>query len=479
MTRALQWFPGAAVSLIAWGVLAFGGEYPWAYAPLLVFATTIGILGLSAPVSAPSAPRPVVVSLGLILAAVGLQLCPLPAPVLATLSPARLVHDFPALFAATVPAVPEPAQAAADGPWSISVSPARTLLGAAFLAGLSLFFVGCCRALAIVRASAVVRGLTALGLFVALVAIGQEASDSRLVYGLWWPRKVEAPPAAPLINENHLAAWLVMAFAMAVGFLCGGLPRDRSAARPGWRRGIIRLASRGGSAALLAALCALVTAVAVISTLSVSGIAILLVVCGVFSRRLTRRARSTPGRLLVRAGLIVLPLAAFGWVGFDVVSEELAMASWPDIGGRVPIWRDTAGIVRDFPVTGTGLNTYGMAMLAYQTQRPDVHVVEAHNDYLQLVAEGGLLLGLPIFVAAAAFVREVRSRFREAADDVRLHWLRVGAVAGLLALAAQSLVDFSLQMPGNAVLFALLMAIAVHRPPRRAATDSESRAPCG
>ena len=97
----------------------------------------------------------------------------------------------------------------------------------------------------------------------------------------------------------------------------------------------------------------------------------------------------------MRAGLIALPLAAIGWVGFDVVSGEIAMASWSDVGGRVPIWRDTAGIVRGFPVTGTGLNTYGMAMLAYQTHRPDVHVVEAHNDYLQLAAEGGLLLVNP------------------------------------------------------------------------------------
>ena len=472
----MRWFPGAAVSLIAWGVLAFGGEYPWAYAPLLVFASTIGILGLAVR-AGPVAPRRVVVALALIFGAVGLQLCPLPALVLDALSPARLAHDYPALFAATVPTASGPDQA--SEPWSISVSPVRTLLGAAFLGALSLFFVGCCRALAIVRASALVRGLMALGLFVALVAIGQEASDSRLVYGLWWPRKVESPPAAPLINENHLAGWLVMVFAMAVGFLCGGVPRDRPAAGPGWRGGITRLASRDGSAALLAVLCAFVMAVAVIFSLSVSGFASLLVVCGVFSWRLTRRRRSGPARLLVRAGLIALPLAAIGWVGFDVVSEELVMASWSDIGGRVPIWRDSARIVRDFPVTGTGLNTYGMAMLAYQTHRPDVHVVEAHNDYLQLSAEGGLLLGLPILLAVAAFVREVRSRFRESADDVRIHWLRVGAVAGLLALAAQSLVDFSLQMPGNAVLFALVMAIAVHRPPRRLPVDSESRAPCG
>ena len=48
---------------------------------------------------------------------------------------------------------------------------------------------------------------------------------------------------------------------------------------------------------------------------------------------------------------------------------------------------------------------------------------------------------------------------------MRIYWLRIGAVTGLAALAFQSVVDFSLQMPGNAVTFALLMAVAAHRPP--------------
>ena len=484
----MRWFSRSTVCLIAWGVLAFGCEYPWAYAPLLIFAATIGVLGFAAPVgvlgfAAPVAVAPesraLILSLALVFTAVGLQLCPLPAPVLAVLSPARLVQDYPALLAATVPAAPGPGTAAAGGPWAISLSPARTLLGASFLAALSLFFIGCSRALGAVRASTVVRGVTLVGLLVALVAIVQKASGSPLVYGLWWPRKIESLPAAPLINENHLAGWLVMAFALAAGYLCGGLPGGRSAAGPWWRRRLLWLASREGSAILLVGLSLFAMAVSVIFTLSVSGIAALLIVCSVFAWCLTRRARDAPGRLLARATLIAVPLVAIAWVGIDVVGEEFAMASWADIGGRVPIWRDTVRIVRDFPITGTGWNTYGIAMLAYQTGRPDVHVVEAHNDYLQLAAEGGMLLGLPILIAAWVFVRSVRSRFREAADDARIYWLRVGAVAGLLALAVQSLVDFSLQMPGNAVLFVLLMAIAVHRAPRRRPARAGAATPCG
>lgn len=43
------------------------------------------------------------------------------------------------------------------------------------------------------------------------------------------------------------------------------------------------------------------------------------------------------------------------------------------------------------------------------------------------------------------------------------YWIRVGAVTGLAAIAVQSMADFSLQMPGNAALFAVLCGIALHQ----------------
>jgi O-antigen ligase len=95
-----------------------------------------------------------------------------------------------------------------------------------------------------------------------------------------------------------------------------------------------------------------------------------------------------------------------------------------------------------------------------------VYFLEAHNDYLQILAEGGLLVGLPILAAVIIFAADVRRRFREAPKAGLTYWLRVGAVVGLIAVAAQSFVEFSLQMPGNAAFFVVLAAIALHRSPR-------------
>ena len=41
-------FPAAAVMLLAWGAFAFGSEFTWAYAPLLVFSIAVAVLGILA-----------------------------------------------------------------------------------------------------------------------------------------------------------------------------------------------------------------------------------------------------------------------------------------------------------------------------------------------------------------------------------------------------------------------------------------------
>ncbi|MFP5378958.1 MAG: O-antigen ligase family protein [Vicinamibacteria bacterium] len=129
---------------------------------------------------------------------------------------------------------------------------------------------------------------------------------------------------------------------------------------------------------------------------------------------------------------------------------------------------DALRVAADFPLTGTGLNTFGIAMLRYQTVEDGYLYIEAHNDYLHLLAEGGALLVLPALALVVVIVATIRRRFREGADDARAYWLRAGAVTGLLAIAFQSIFDFTLQMPGAAVMAVALAAVAMHR--RRTAT---------
>ena len=112
-------------------------------------------------------------------------------------------------------------------------------------------------------------------------------------------------------------------------------------------------------------------------------------------------------------------------------------------------------------MTGIGAGAYPRGMLVYQHEaRGHFYFNHAHNEYLQFAAEGGVLLGVPIAVALIAGAYEIGRRLR--GDDTPIVWLRIGAASGMLAVAVQSVWDTGLRMPANAVLFALIAAVAVH-----------------
>jgi O-antigen ligase len=167
------------------------------------------------------------------------------------------------------------------------------------------------------------------------------------------------------------------------------------------------------------------------------------------------------------AYLVFVPVTVVAWVGTDTIVSRFTQTDWTEFNGRYGAWSDAWNIASRFPLAGTGLNTYGTATLFYQQHDVEHHYVEAHNDYLQLVAEGGVLVAIPAAAALVAFMFAVRQRF-VAETSVMAYWLRVGAVTGLVAIGLQETVEFSLQMPGNAALFATLCAIALHRSPSRA-----------
>jgi len=89
---------------------------------------------------------------------------------------------------------------------------------------------------------------------------------------------------------------------------------------------------------------------------------------------------------------------------------------------------------------------------------------QAHNHYLQVAAEGGMIVGLPVLLALSAFARATLASL--SADRSGMYWIRAGAAAGLFGVAVQSVWETGLTIPANAALAAILGAIAVHAPVR-------------
>lgn len=465
-----QAFQYSTVLLLGWGALAFGGEYAWAYAPLLVLSVTTGALGSLAAVT-PFPSRALIASLCAIGVGLLLQMAPLSSTTLSAISPAAIATDFAGLWAQATMRVPDIVTGATAR--TLSIAPDRTLLGLAFLAAFAILLIGSARGIGAVGPERIARGIVLLGVVAAMLEMVQRSSGSEMAYG-FWSRPFRSAEHVPFINRNHTAGWLVMALSLAAGSFIATSAAGLRAIEPDWRHRLLWWSTPRASAALLIGLGIGVMSIGIVATTSRSGLTCLFVALVTMGAWMTRRYRAS-SRRVTGAGAIVLILAGTALSGpIDDVLRRFEHVP-QDASLRLEVWEDTVGIIQDFPLTGSGLNTYGIAMLRYQTIEDGSRYIEAHNDYLQLAAEGGLLLGIPIVVSIVALVSAVRHRFREAADDTTTYWLRAGAATGLFAIALQSTVDFTLQMPGAAALFVVLAAIAIHRPThvrRRAPTPS-------
>ncbi len=456
--REMTTYGRLLIVTIAWGTLAFGAVYPWAYWPLAIASIGLGLWGISLGGTwADPRTRHLSLALGAIAAAVFIQIIDVPYSWLATLSPAvgRFLSEFQIGY---LPA----------GSHALSLDPAGTAVAFGLFSAFALLLIGLVRAIRFVRLDAFMSQLMTLGVGLAIFGVVQKALIDEVnpaLYGFWKPEH-GGNPFGPFVNRNHFAGWMVMVLPLVIGYSCAVVYRSRRPRAGDWSGWLRWIATVEASRFVLVAFVVVALGMSLALTGSRSGIASLAVAIAVFGAFLLTRRGARRARLMAAVYLGVLLVSAVTWAGVDRTVDRFGRAS-SDAGGRLDAWSDTVDIIRDFPAFGSGVGTYGQAMLLYQTGGRDVMYAHAHNDYLQIVAEGGLLVTLPVLVALGVVVVVVRRRLSSGDDDPLTYWVRVGAVAGLAGIAAQSVVEFSLQMPANRVMFVLLLALAMHRPLRR------------
>lgn len=378
------------------------------------------------------------------VAAVAVQLIPLPPAIAGRVSPA-----LSGLRAALLLDV----WLGGTGAWApLTIDPAAT--ADVLIAGATIVLLfWCARSLSTTGVRVFARGIAWTAVALTTVALVQHATAPRLIYWLWTPPDRGAFPYGPFVNRNHFASWLVMATPLTLGYAVAHMESHRVPGvgfdlRSTFDAGTVWL---GAAAALGAA--------GVFASLSRSGaialVAGLAVVVAVSGRRMASGGRR---RVLAAAALIVVVATAYFNVGALAVRLDETMRE--GLGGRAEIWRETWPIVRDFWRTGVGCGGFERAMLVYQTAPRVTFFNHAHNEYLQLAADGGVLVLLPLVIAAAAAARA--AAWRLAMDPTPMFWVRAGALGGLVAVAVQGIWEVPLLLPGNAVLFAILGGIALY-----------------
>jgi len=442
------------IAALAWGALSFGAVYPWAYWPLAAACAAIGVQGIVVTRGwTNDRLRKLAIGLGAVGLAIALQTIDLPYGMTTRLSPGLAPFFREYAFAYQPPAT-----------HPLSIDPDATLVVLGLFTAFSLFLVGLTANIRYTPLNWLVYQIIGLGVALSVIGVVQKAlidPMQPLVYGFWKPLR-GGNPFGPFINRNHFAGWMIMALPLVAGYSCAVLaatwkPQPNFAARLRW------LTTVEASQAVPPMFCALLMGMALALTGSRSGVAGFAVAMLVFGFFAVRRLKERRARLLLGGYLLVIVVGAIAWAGTDMALVRF-MTARSDSPGRLTAWRDALHIFMDFPWFGIGLGTFGKAMLVYQSASRPWMYAQAHNEYLQLLAEGGLLVLIPSLVVVSLVIGGIRRRLTTDADQPLTWWIRIGAIAGLAGIAAQSAVEFSLQMPGNTALFVLLLALAMHRP---------------
>ena len=438
-------------------MFAFAGVYQWTLVPLFA-----GVAWLAASVRPRVAHEPfaaIDIALLVCVAVVAMQLVPLPDAARQAISPASFEFDRAIRVEASVDSLTHPRP--------LSLDPQSTAWALATLGAFVVLF-WCGRA-CIARGGLriVARTVAATGLTASTFALAQHATAPLLLYWRLRPESTSARPYTPFVNRNDLACWLVMAIPLTTGYL---LTRIR--ARLSRQAGAPDFESAFDATTMWLATSACVMLGTLFATESRSGLtaaaASLLALIAMSRGRADRRSR---GWIFVAIAGVLAVAAAYG--NFGALANRVGDAMTDNVGGRRAIWRETWTMMRDFWAAGVGAGAYERGMLVYQTSpRTHFYFNHAHNGYLQILSEGGLMLAVPAAVALMSGIREVVRRLRD--DRSAAYWIRAGATSGMIAAAVQSVWETGLQRPANAVLFAVLAGVALYDSSRR-----RSSAPSG
>src|SRR6266705_352315 len=171
--------------------------------------------------------------------------------------------------------------------------------------------------------------------------------------------------------------------------------------------------------------------------------------------------RTKGKQLLAGAAVLLLALLMVSWLGVGQILQRFSSLQSLETtaGKRASMRRDTWRIFLDHPVAGTGLGTLQIVYPPYETLYDGKIVNHTHNDYLEALAETGLLGGLCCAWFVVVLLRESFKRLRQLGNSFA-GALQLSGLVAASGFLVHSLVDFNLHIPSNALLFFLMAHLA-------------------
>ncbi len=420
---------GFYVSVLCCAALAFGAGRDWflACAFIFCFVSLSILLAHHLMNRLPMVRVPGALPLLMLAAWVAVQLAPLPAGVVAVISPAT--H---AIYRGTVGIV-EPL-----GWISLSLYSKVTAAGLFRLIGFIAFYVLSVQLL--VHKHYLKTSVNVMTAGIALLAV--------VTFGF---------PSSRVVEQTTGILVMMLPVIVALGLFVQPMNRYPSARE--WIKGFTydRLLAIHALAMLAAGAAGWSIIRHSRAGLICSGISVcLLTLALIKAKGLHRNGTKT---IALTAALLLL----FGWLGWEPMQERF---NAPVVGApherdrRADIRQDSLNIALDFPVTGTGVNTFGSIFPVYRTFTGNETVRSAHNDYLEfLVTGGGIAASLMMWFLVSLAQHTFPDFLRRRESYVRFIYL--GALSGLTGIGLYSLFETNLQNGANGFYFFFLVGLIV------------------
>lgn len=324
------------------------------------------------------------------------------------------------------------------------------------------------------RLHVLVRTIMIFGFLLAIFGLTQSFISPTKVYGM---RELNQSTAfGPFINRHHFAGYMELTISLPLGLLLAGSIDKEKRLLYLFVAGLMGVAlvmtsSRGGIISL------------------VGEIVFLVIVTAIWKSQNERHHRVRSSLLKGAAARVALAAALIVglFAGVILLGGEFSLNRFIDsvntddpTTGRAHFWSVTLDMIKANPVVGTGLGAYGVIYTRYDTRNGLYRLEQAHNDYLQIFSDAGVVGGaLALAFVVILFYRGfARAKSR---DDFR-RGVALAALGGCFAVLIHSFFDFTLHTTSNALLFLVLAALATlngrveDAPRRRRRRSSEGTA---
>lgn len=377
-----------------------------------------------------------------------IQLIPLPAEIVKLISPATY-----SLYKETIGIV-EPVQ------WvSLSINKKATLeelFRYISYAGFYLLTVQLLSHRSLLKKT--VNYLAIFAAFLSVSAILQRFTSPGKIYWFY-----ETPTAffGPYFNSNHYAGLMEMIFPVIFSLFLFYKP---SVSYPSLRAKIVEFFSQiRTSEHILLGFSSLLVALSVFLSISRGGIISLCISAGFCFLMITLKHGTfrSAGNTVVL--LILLLLISVGWFGWKPIFKEFEKTrnDKGEIAENRPIyWKDGVNVFKDFPVTGTGMGTFGSIYPKYQSKSFGRRLTHAHNDYIEFLVNGGIVGFLLFFGFFATIIYKSYKVFLKRREPYSI-FIYIGSISGIIAILLHSITDFNLQIGANGLYLFFLAGLAV------------------